>query len=277
MRIQLETTSGALLAALGVLVGITTLILAKKNLRPALATPVASPTPMPQPATALGAGALVFSDEFGGQTLDTTKWIDSYPDGVRTHSNHEQQFYATDSHALKEGKLVLTAQRRTQGGMPYTSGMIASYGKFSQKFGRFEIRAKFPKGKGLWPAFWLLPVTKSWPPEIDILEILGHDPRTIYFTNHWRSAGGQVPNVQGKLADRDFSAEFHTISLEWHPEFLAWSVDGKEYFRTQEHVPQEPMYLLANLAVGGDWPGFPDATTPFPSTMEIDYIRVYAP
>ena len=219
--------------------------------------------------------ALSWSDEFNGSKLDTTKWIDSYPDNNRTHSNGEQQYYATDGYAVSDGVLKLKAQKRTMGGMPYTSGMIASYGKFAQKYGWFEIRMKFPKGKGMWPAFWLLPETKAWPPEIDILEILGHEPNKVYLTNHWKPVDGVHDGKGDSYTGPDFSADFHTFALEWTPTELVWYVDSKERYRTDRHIPQEPMYVIANLAVGGDWPGLPDAATVFPASMDIDYIRVY--
>ncbi len=276
MKLQFETTTGAVATALGVLAGMVALALTLKPEKPSppplQSAPTASPSPAMPPAVP---EKLSFSDEFDGIRLDQSKWLDSYPDGVRTHSNNEQQYYATDGYKLQGGKLVFIAQRRTRGKMPYTSGMVSSYGKFAQKYGRFEICARFPKGKGLWPAFWLLPASKAWPPEIDVLEILGHDLTCVYFTNHWRATTAGTINVQGQLRGIDFSAGFHTFTLDWKPDVLVWSVDGVERYRTREHVPQEPMYVLANLAVGGNWPGFPDASTPFPAQMEIDYIRVW--
>ncbi|HZO87787.1 MAG TPA: glycoside hydrolase family 16 protein [Chthonomonadaceae bacterium] len=218
---------------------------------------------------------LVFHDEFDGDKLDTRKWIDSYPDNERTHSNNEQQYYAPDGYEVKDGYLRFIAEKRAMGGMPYTSGMISSYGKFSQKYGWFEIRARFPKGKGYWPAFWLLPETKDWPPEIDVLEILGHEPNKVYMTNHWKNANGEHEGKGDSFTGPDFSADFHTFAVDWEPTEIIWYVDGVERYRTTQHVPAEPMYILANLAVGGDWPGNPDETTPFPGYMDIDYIRVY--
>lgn len=218
---------------------------------------------------------LTFHDEFDGVKLDTRRWIDSYPDGVRTHSNNEQQYYATDGYEVSKGKLRLIGQKRAMGGMPYTSGMVSSYGKFAQQYGWFEIRAKFPKGKGFWPAFWLLPATKDWPPEIDVLEILGHETDKVYMTNHWRKADGKHEGKGDSYTGPDFAAGYHTFAIDWEPDSITWYVDGKERYRTTEHIPAEPMYLLANLAVGGDWPGMPDATTVFPGAMEIDSIRVY--
>lgn len=218
---------------------------------------------------------LTFQDEFNGRGLDRSKWIDSYPDNVRTHSNNEQQYYAEDGWEVKGGRIRFKAERRSKGGMPYTSGMISSYGKFSQQHGWFEMRAKFPKGKGMWPAFWLLPITKQWPPEIDILEILGHQPNKVYFSTHWRTPEGRHQYKTHHWVGPDFSADFHTFAVEWRPEECIWYVDGLERARSTQGIPSEPMYILANLAVGGDWPGMPDETTIFPGYMEIDYIRVY--
>jgi len=271
--IQVETSGKALFAAAGVVVGAVGYAAYLRLPSPAPVAVTVATTPPP----ALAKGQLTFSDEFSGTSLDASKWLDSYPNGARTHSNNEQQYYAPEGVTFRDGKMLFTAKREKRGGMPYTSGMVSSYGKFSQKYGRFELRARFPKGKGLWPAFWLLPTTTKWPPEVDILEILGHDLTTVHFTNHWRSSAGQHRNETHRFQGVDFSADFHTFTLDWTPTALVWSVDGVERHRTSENVPQEPMYVIANLAVGGDWPGFPDATTPFPSTMELDYIRVYAP
>ena len=218
---------------------------------------------------------LTFQDEFSGSRLDKTKWIDSYPDDVRTHSNNEQQYYAPDGYAVGSGRLRLKAQKRSMGGMPYTSGMVSSYGKFTQQYGWCEMRARFPNGKGMWPAFWLLPPTKEWPPEIDILEILGHEPDKVYMTNHWKNASGAHEGKGDSFKGLDFSAAYHTFALDWEPDALVWYVDGVERYRTTANIPSEPMYLLANLAVGGDWPGNPDNKTIFPAYMDIDYIRVY--
>ena len=218
---------------------------------------------------------LTFHDEFNGNRLDTTKWIDSYPDGVRTHSNNEQQYYAPDGYDVRGGFLHLRAEKRSMGGMPYTSGIVTTYGKFAQAYGWFEIRARFPKGKGFWPAFWLLPADKRWPPEIDVLEILGHETNKVYMTNHWQDAQGRHLSNGGAWVGPDFSAGFHTFAVDWQPDVIVWYVDGVERFRSSKGIPSMPMYVLVNLAVGGDWPGNPDASTPFPATMDVDYVRVY--
>ena len=127
----------------------------------------------------------------------------------------------------------------------------------------------------MWPAFWLLPADDSWPPEIDVLEILGHEPNIVYTTNHYRNADGKHEGKGDKWLGPDFSSGLHTYAIDWEPGEIVWYVDGVERYHTTANVPKQPMYVLANLAVGGDWPGQPDATTPFPSAMVIEYIRVY--
>jgi beta-glucanase (GH16 family) len=241
--------------------------------RPAATQPAAPPAQKP-------GWTLTLDDEFEGSRLDTTKWSDHYWHG-RTHANRELEYYAPDGYELKDGMLRLIARpvapedREKTKGLPYTSGMIEGSRKFAQKYGWFEIRCRVPAGKGLWPAFWLLPATRTWPPEIDILEILDHDPSTVYFTTHWRDANRRHLSDGHRFKGPDFSADFHTFAVDWEPGTIVWYVDGVERARTSKGVPDEPMYLIANLAVGGDWPGNPDATTTFPAVMEIDYIRVY--
>jgi beta-glucanase (GH16 family) len=223
---------------------------------------------------------LTFHDEFDGSKLDESKWLDRYWHG-RTHSNHEQQYYAPDGYNLADGMLHLNAkpvpqEKRDQTkNMPYSSGIICSYGKFSQKYGWFEIRARFPSGKGYWPAFWLLPDNRRWPPEIDILEILGHEPAIAHFTVHFRDEQGRHREDSHQWKGPDFSADFHTFAVDWEPGLIVWYVDGVERARTTKGVPDEPMYVIANLAIGGDWPGNPNEQTKFPQSMDIDYIRVY--
>ena len=234
---------------------------------PALAAPPAA-TPWSKPGW-----TLTFHDEFDGSTLDAGRWITSYSHDVRTHGDDEQEYYAPDGVTVSGGQMHLVAQRRSAGGKHYTSGMIDSYGRFAQTYGWFEIRAKMPAGKGMWPAFWLLPAVGTWPPEIDVLEVLGHQPNIVHMTNHWASGTHQQHGLG--WTGPDFSQAFHTFAVDWEPGVVTWYVDGVERFQSKSGVPAEPMYVIANLAVGGAWPGNPDATTPFPSAMDIDYIRVY--
>ncbi len=222
--------------------------------------------------------ALVFRDEFEQNRLDTTKWNPRDP--WESERNNELQAYVPDAFIVQDGILRIRGDRgqANYGGEPreYVSGMMTTYRKFSQKYGLFEMRARFPEGVGLWPAFWLLPEPLSWPPEIDVLEFLGHQPNTAYFTHHWRASDGQRQSDGGKIEGPDFTKKFHVFSVEWRPDALIWRVNGSEVFRSEKSVPTvRPMYMLANLAIGGDWPGPPDEKTRFPADFEIDYIRVY--
>ena len=155
------------------------------------------------------------------------------------------------------------------GGYRFTSGVITTQPSFSQTYGYFEMRAKLPGGKGLWPAFWLLPADQSWPPEIDVMESIG-DPGHVYMTPHSKTA-----NLHGFEANIDPHA-FHVFAVSWDRDELIYYIDGEE--RGRAPTPSDmnkPMYMLANLAVGGNWPGNPDASTPFPAIYAIDYIRAY--
>lgn len=239
----------------------------------------------PQPMGAVAAldWRLTFQDEFDGGQLDSSKWNDHFQ-GRRTN-DPELQYYAEDGHEVSEGFLRLKAEKRATEGKAYTSGMIGSFEKFSQKYGYFEIRARCPQGRGLWSAFWLLPEVKDrskpewwmehWPQEIDVLELLGHEPNKVYFSLHWLGGEGKHLFNTMSWVGPDFSETYHTFAVQWEPGKCVWYVDGVERARAQEGVPDVPMFVLANLAVGGDWPGKPGSATEFPASMNIDYIRVW--
>ena len=160
------------------------------------------------------------------------------------------------------------------GGYQYTSGLLTTKYSFSQEYGYFEVRAKLPSGQGLWPALWLLPANGTWPPEIDIFEQLGKDPSTIYETAHSKATGSHTWKQQPVHIDNP--DQFHTYGLLWDHNNLVWSIDGVETGRQATPADMnQPMYLLLNLAVGGGWPGDPNASTPFPATMSIDYVHIY--
>jgi hypothetical protein len=152
---------------------------------------------------------------------------------------------------------------------PYVSGVISSQPSFWQKYGYFEMRAKLPNGKGLWPAFWLLPKDQSWPPEIDVMEAVG-DATHIYSTVH-----STLEAAAGVEAHITLNA-FHTFAVSWDPRQVIWYVDDRRIGAVP--TPRDlnkPMYMIANLAVGGNWPGSPDTSTVFPARLTIDYIRTY--
>tara|TARA_R110000850_G_scaffold9033_28_gene33396 strand:+ start:3709 stop:4488 length:780 start_codon:yes stop_codon:yes gene_type:complete len=228
----------------------------------------------------LGQWELSFVDEFDGSKLDYDRWMPKDPWGsVR---NDELQGYVLKAFHQEGGILKIRCEDEPSfydgQKLDYRSGIMTTTGKFSQQFGRFEIRCRVPGGKGLWPAFWLLPEPPSWPPEIDVLEILGEESDRVYFSNHWvdpRNPKGDSKAVTGDYKGPDFSAEFHVFSVIWESEEIRWYVDGVLRHRSSEHVPQEPMFMLVNLAVGG-WAKHPDATTVFPADFEIDYVKVWS-
>lgn len=216
-------------------------------------------------------------------------------DDAKNHSliwNGEQQLYVDPSfqadgdHPLgletttvRDGVLNITADKAppaTPYGYRYISGLITSEPSFSQTYGLFEIRAKLPKGKGLWPAVWLLPVSKKWPPEIDIMEMLGDRPTRYYTTLHSKASGtheqSHIPAHEGV----DLSADFHTYAVDWGAQEMVFYFDDREVARapTPEDMHQ-PFYVLINLAVGGKWPGNPDDSTVFPATLQVDWVRVW--
>jgi beta-glucanase (GH16 family) len=239
---------------------------------------------------------LVFADEFDSlQLWDGSKgrWRPTFGDGSHRGlerrslpTNGELQLYVDPGLTDAQGPLGLNpftvrggvleiqgapapeALRPRLGGYRYVSGLITTQPSLKQTYGYFEMRAELPRGKGAWPAFWLLPADLSWPPEIDVMESIG-DPTRVYMTTHSKAGGGAA-------AEKTVSEGFHTYAVSWDPKTVIWYIDGVEAAR--EPTPADmhkPMFLLANLAVGGGWPGAPDATTTFPVRYRIDYIRAY--
>lgn len=225
---------------------------------------------------------MVFDCEFDSRS-DLKKW------NVVTRSenaNNELQAYVANACTVHDGCLYIQAQK--QDGtykvdkhdkvLHYTSGLLDTKHRFAVKYGRFDIAFKVPAGKGLWPAFWLLPETGKWPPEIDWMEILGDKPNILYTTNHFGAhLDGKHPQHGPKVyeAQPDYSQEFHKLTGVWNENEITCYIDGKKTSVSHDGVPHEKMYMILNLAVGGDWPGAPDAETPFPSNMMVDYVRVY--
>lgn len=240
--------------------------------------------------------ALIFQDEFAGGALDHGRWVNCYlwaTLGCYKTNGGELEWYTPDMATVGGGALQLQARKQpTQGSdgqtYPYTSGLISSgrsgydpadAPRFAFQYGYVEMRARVPAGRGFWSAFWLLRADRVLPWEIDIFEILGHAPATANMTVHYPQADGSTGAHGDAYTGPDFSKDYHTYGLEWSAEQLVWYIDGvaRKRDRTAAHIPHDPMYLIANLAVGGDWPGPPDATTVFPSSLNIDYIRVWQP
>ncbi len=238
---------------------------------------------------------LVWSDEFDGESLDTDLWSVQHGTGteygLQGWGNNELQYYTgrPENLFLEDGKLHIVAHREDYEGMRYTSARIRTKNKGDWQFGRIEVRAKLPEGQGIWPAIWMLPTDElfgGWPKsgEIDIMEMVGHEPETIHGTVHYgpdwpenRHTGEPYTLEEGTFAD-----DFHTFSIEWEQNEIRWFVDGEHYFSVTPSDLQPHNYpfnarfhLLINLAAGGNWPGNPDETTEFPQTLTVDYVRVY--
>jgi len=241
---------------------------------------------------------LTFSDEFTSLSLwngTTGTWSTKYPfapeKGGSLPSNGEQEWYINSMYApttsvrpwtVSNGVLTLTAQPAPASlqplidGYQYTSGMINTFNSFTQTYGYFEMRAQLPAGQGLWPAFWLLQADMSWPPEIDAMEVLGHDMTTLYTAAHTNQTGSHT-SKGGTIKVPDMSAGYHTYGVDWQADYITYYFDGNEVWKTATPSDMhEPMYMIANLAVGGYWPGMVNGTTPFPAQMKIDYIRAYS-
>lgn len=214
---------------------------------------------------------LIWHDEFDGTSVDPAKWRIEDADLVK---NNELQYYSPDDVYVHDGVLTLRSQRRTLGHNSYTSGLVETRGNFGKRYGRYEIRARLPKGQGIWPAHWMLPESGKWPPEIDIMECVGRDPYTVYGTLHFGTSSNHSW-VGSQYIGPDFSESFHTFAVEWEESEMRWYVDDTLYYRTTSYIPQESFYIILNTAVGGDWPGDPNETTVFPQYHDIDYVRVY--
>ncbi len=238
----------------------------------------------------------VFVDEFDGDELDRSQWTTCYwwdKNGCTNGTTGEMNWYQDGNVSVADGTLRLEARREEISASDgkrydYTSGIVTTGrstwktdgpSRFSFRYGRVEVRAKVPAGQGLWPAIWLLPSDHGITPEIDVMEILGHRPDRIEMHYHYTPRLGGAQNEGQNWKGPDFSADWHRFAVEWRPDAIIWYVDDEERWRFNKRslISDEPMYLLLNLAVGGDWPGPPDQDTAFPSVFEIDYVRIWQP
>ncbi len=228
---------------------------------------------------------LVWQDEFETNGApDDTKW--SFDLGAGGWGNNELQTYTSDARniAIEDGALKITA---VSNGGSFTSARIRTQGKFDQAYGRFEARIKLPWGPGIWPAFWMLGSnigTAPWPKcgEIDIMEYRGQQPNVIHGSVHGPgySGGAAITKSYGLENDR-FDLDYHVFAVEWGVDYIQYFVDDVLYQEinpadvTGDWVYDHPFFIILNVAVGGDYVGFPTADTPFPQTMYVDWVRVY--
>ncbi len=246
-----------------------------------------TPLTVTQPST----WKLIWSDDFNGPAgapVDSTKW--GFDLGAGGWGNRELERYTNSTdNVFQDGKGNLVIQALKAADNTYTSGRIKTQGKFDVKYGKIEARMKIPFGQGIWPAFWMLGNdigSAGWPGcgEIDIMENIGKEPATVHGTVHGPGySGGNGIGGPFSLPDgKRFTDDFHVYAVEWSPESLAFLVDGKKYFEvTPAKLPagktwvyQHPFFVILNVAVGGGWPGNPDASTIFPQQMLVDWVRV---
>lgn len=225
---------------------------------------------------------LIWSEEFNYKGLpDSTKWTNE----VGYIRNNEQQYYTEkriENSVVKDGYLMLIGRKEPYKDFGFTSASINTERKFSFQYGKVEARMKLPVGQGMWPAFWMMGISRpqvDWPKcgEIDIMEHINNVP-TLYGTAHWDNNG----HVSSGGATPCDVRQFHNYAVEWNQDSIRWLLDGKRYYgiyikdgvvNTSEF--HEPFYILLNLAIGGDWPKNTDSTTVFPDTVFVDYVRVY--
>jgi beta-glucanase (GH16 family) len=239
--------------------------------------------------------SLVWNDEFArpdASSPDPKKW--NYSTGGSGWGNSELECYTdrNENSFVENGMLVIRAVQEEYMGCQYTSARVNTLSKGEWKYGRFEIRAKLPTAQGIWPAFWLLPsnITRygDWPAsgEIDMMELVGKEPGRVNGTLHFGKPHTTITNHFDLPVGTDFSDDFHLFALDWGPTEINWYVDGKLYLPADQwftSVGNSPFpapfdvefYLIINVAVGGSWPGNPDATSTFPQSMYVDYVRVY--
>jgi beta-glucanase (GH16 family) len=245
---------------------------------------------------------LTLSEEFDGTALNTSLWSfdigDGSAQGIPGWGNNEQQYYTDrpENVTVEDGVLKISARLESFEGSSYTSGRILTRGGFQQKFGRFEARIKLPWGQGIWPAFWMLGDDNNgleiWPNigEIDIMEYRGQEPTITHGSVHGPGySGGNSITKQYELMNDRFDTDFHVFGVEWGPDYINYYVDDVLYNQiTPDDLEEEGInranwvfndrefYILLNVAVGGSFVGNADPNIPYPQTMEVDYVRVYA-
>ncbi len=234
---------------------------------------------------------LTWSDDFDGATgtaPNATKW--AFDMGAGGWGNNELQNYTNRPSNIAldgNGNLVITARQESYLGAGFTSARIKTKGLFAQKYGRFEARIKTPTGPGIWPAFWMLGENidqVNWPQcgEIDIMEQKGQQSSVTIGTVHGPgySGGNAISKPYGLINGR-FDSDYYIYAIEWGENYIDFFVNNFLYKRvtpedvTGKWVYDQPFYLLLNVAVGGNFVGFPTTGTPFPQTMTIDYVKVY--
>lgn len=234
--------------------------------------------------------SLVFQDEFSYKGIpDSTKW--NYDVGGHGWGNQELQFYTInrkENARVENGNLIIEARKESWEGMQYTSARLVTKNKGDWKYGKVQVRAKIPKGRGSWPAIWMLATMPNmkWPDdgEIDIMEHVGFDPGNVHGTVHCKAYNHMIGTQKGnQIMVPDFSDKFHVYEVEWNQDSVKIGVDGTYYFNFPNEKKgydawpfDNPMHLILNIAVGGGWGGQKGIDENiFPAKMIVDYVRVY--
>lgn len=236
---------------------------------------------------------LVWADEFNYNGLpDSTKWSFETKGNSYGWGNNEKQFYTDkklSNASVNNGVLQIIARKENIENRQYSSARLSSVNKAEFQYGKFEIRAKLPNGKGTWPAIWMLGkniTTTKWPEcgEIDIMEHVGYDPGVVHGTIHTAAYNHMIGTQKGKtIKTKNPYDDFHTYELVWTKEKMEFFMDGmlyntiiNEHKSTKEWPFDQPFYMILNLAIGGDWGGKKGIDENiFPAVFEIDYVRVY--
>ena len=250
---------------------------------------VGAPPPPPPPGAPPGFPTLIWSDEFSGSTINSSNW--TYDLGNSGFGNNELQNYTNrpENARIENGSLVIEARRENLGGSAYTSARLKTQGLRSFGVNTWvEARIQVPQGQGIWPAFWMLGNTIStvgWPScgEIDIMEMRGQNPFQNIGTMHWANDNGTHASYGGSITSPvSLAAGFHTFAISRTTTTIRWYLDGAQYVEaniagginsTSEFQGQ--FFIILNVAVGGNFVGSPDASTPFPQQMRVDYVRVW--
>lgn len=247
----------------------------------------------------IAAYQLVWSDEFDGETIDRSKWSFDLGNGCEISEdlcgwgNNELEYYTDreENAFIRDGNLVIRAIKELpfyQGEHAYTSARMVTKEKGDWTYGRIDVSAKLPIGRGMWPAIWMLPTDNlygGWPKsgEIDIMENIGSEPQRTFGTIHYGHDFWRFNSSGYELESETFSDDFHLFSVLWKDDCIKFLVDGNAIENPNSRTSTLPttwpfdqrFHLLLNVAVGGNLPGNPDASTSFPQEMEIEYVRVY--
>ena len=234
---------------------------------------------------------LIWNDEFNGTTLNLGDWSYDNGDGCPNlcgWGNNELEYYRPENSWVQNGVFTIEAREESFMGRDYTSTKILTRDKQAFNYGRIDIRAKLPKGQGIWPALWMLgqnQTTVGWPRcgEIDIMEMIGGQgrERTTYGNAYWFENNGPANNPKTyTLQSGEFHEEFHVFSIIKDEQKITWFVDDVEFHSLDITNPvraafHNSFFLIFNIAVGGNFPGSPDGTTQFPTQMQVDYVRVF--